>query len=263
MKNIKLILLLLLCSVLLVATKDDKRPVRIFMAGDSTMALKPLYKMVYDSISGDSLRELFPERGWGQLLPEYFDTNVIIEDYAQNGRSSRTFIEQGWWQKIIDNVQPGDYVVIQFGHNDSAKDRPDRYTPPADYVKNLSGFVDQVIAKKGKPIICTSVVRRRFDKNGNFMDSHGEYIKLALEVAHKKNITFIDMYHKSKILLMNLGPEKSIPLFLHVAVGESKIFPEGKTDNTHFRESGAETMAGLFVDGLKENNIEELTKYLK
>ena len=78
------------------------------MAGDSTMALKPLYKNVWDSIAGDSISEAFPERGWGQLLPEFFNQNIVIEDYAQNGRSSRTFIEQGWWKKILDNVQTGD-----------------------------------------------------------------------------------------------------------------------------------------------------------
>jgi len=261
LKSIGLLFLTVLGVIILSASQ--KRPVHIFMAGDSTMALKPLHKMVYDSISGDSIAEPFPERGWGQVLPEFFNDNVVIEDIAQNGRSSRTFIEQGWWQKIIDNVQKGDFVIIQFGHNDCAEDRPDRYTPPSDYIVNLSRFVDEVRAKGGKPIICTSVVRRRFDKNGVFQDSHGQYVDLARQVAKNKKVPLIDMYEKSKKLLIDLGTEKSIKLFLHVKDGENLNFPGGKTDNTHFREKGAKAMASLFVEGLKEKKIKTLTKELK
>lgn len=240
-----------------------KRPLHIFMAGDSTMALKPLYKNVWDSIAGDSIKVAFPERGWGQLLPDFFNENIVVEDYAQNGRSSRTFIEQGWWQKIIDNVQKGDYVVIQFGHNDSAEDRPDRYTPPKQYVENLSRFVDEVKVKGGKPIICTSVVRRRFDAKEAFLDSHGEYVELARQVAKDKNVEMIDMYEKSKDLLINMGKDESASLFLHIKAGENKIFPDGKIDNTHFKENGARIMASLFVEGLKENRIKSLTIELR
>ncbi|MFR9164873.1 MAG: rhamnogalacturonan acetylesterase [Dysgonomonas sp.] len=249
--------------ILLIFSSAKERPVHVFMAGDSTMALKPLYKNVLDTVTGDTVAEAFPERGWGQVLPDFFNENIVVEDYAQNGRSSRTFIEQGWWQKIIDGVQKGDYVVIQFGHNDSAADRPDRYTTPEDYKKNFAFFIDQVREKGGNPIICTSVVRRRFDRNGNFQDSHREYVSLAKQVAEEKNVPLIDMYEKSKALLISLGEEGSVPLFLHVAKGENRNFPEGKTDNTHFREEGAKAMAALFVEGLKENNIEVLTKQLK
>lgn len=263
MKNLKLkyILPIIVLGCILL-TSASKRPIHIFMAGDSTMALKPLHKMVFDSISGDSISEPFPEKGWGQVLPEFFNDNVVIEDIAQNGRSSRTFIEQGWWQKIIDNVQKGDYVVIQFGHNDSAEDRPDRYTPPADYIANLSRFIDEVNDKGGKPIICTSVVRRRFDKNGVFQDSHGQYIDLARQVAKDKKVPLIDMYEKSKRMLIDLGSEKSIELYLHIKDGENRNFPGGKTDNTHFRERGAKAMASLFVEGLKEQKIKPLAKNL-
>lgn len=260
MKYIKYIFL----AIILVSLSAAKnRPIHIFMAGDSTMALKPLFKNVWDSIAGDSIAEPFPEKGWGQVLPEFFNNNVVVEDYAQNGKSSRTFIEQGWWQKIIDNVQKGDYVVIQFGHNDSAEDRPDRYTPPADYIKNLTRFVKEVKQKGGKPIICTSVVRRRFDDKGVFQDSHGEYVGLARTVATKNKVPLIDMYEKSKSLLINLGKDESVSLFLHIKEGENKNFPNGKIDNTHFREKGAEAMANFFIEGLLEQRIKALTKRLK
>lgn len=259
----KLTLISVAFVILCLFFAGTNRPVHIFMAGDSTMALKPLSKNVWDSIAGDSISESFPERGWGQLLPEFFNQNIVIEDYAQNGRSSRTFIEQGWWKKIIDNVRIGDYVVIQFGHNDSAEDRPDRYTPPKQYVENLSYFVDEVRLKGGIPVICTSVVRRRFDSKGVFQDSHGEYVELARKVAKEKNVLMIDMYEKSKKLLVDMGKEQSASLFLHIAAGENKIFPDGKTDNTHFKENGARIMASLFVEGLKENNVKPLIKDLK
>lgn len=261
MKQIKLNISLLF--VLILFTASHNRPVHIFMAGDSTMALKPLYKMVLDSISGDSIAESFPERGWGQMLPQFFTEDVVIEDIAQNGRSSRTFIEQGWWTKIMNGLQSGDYVVVQFGHNDSADDRPDRYTPPADYIANLSRFVDDVRSKGANPIICTSVVRRRFDKNGEFKDSHGEYVDLARQVAKDKNVPLIDMYDKSKQQLIDLGADRSVELFLHIKDGENKNFPGGRVDNTHFREKGATSMAALFIEGLHENNITTLTKELK
>lgn len=258
----KLILITVTFITLCLFFAGKNRPVHIFMAGDSTMALKPLYKNVWDSVIGDSVSEVFPERGWGQLLPEFFTDNIVIEDYAQNGRSSRTFIEQGWWQKILDNMQKGDYVVVQFGHNDSAKDRADRYTSPEEYIQNLSRFVDEVKAKGGIPVICTSVVRRRFDSKGLFQDSHGEYVELARGVARDKNVWMIDMYEKSKSLMIELGKDQSAALFLHIEVGENKIFPEGKIDNTHFKEDGARIMASLFVEGLKENNVKPLINQL-
>lgn len=261
MKRLIIISVTLVTFCLFFAGKN--RPVHLFMAGDSTMALKPLYKNVWDSITGDSISEAFPERGWGQLLPEFFNQDIVIEYYALNGRSSRTFIEQGWWQKILDNVQAGDYVVIQFGHNDSAEDRPDRYTPPKQYVENLTRFVDEVKAKGATPIICTSVVRRRFDSKGVFQDSHGEYVELARQVAKDKNVLMIDMYEKSKELLIDLGKDQSALLFLHIEAGENKIFPQGKTDNTHFKETGARIIASLFVEGLKENNVKPLIKEIK
>lgn len=253
----------LILGIILFFGCQKQQPIHIYMAGDSTMADKPYSKLVVDSISNDSIDAPFPERGWGQLLPHFFTENVIIKNYARNGRSSRTFIHEGLWDSIANNIVANDYVIIQFGHNDQAEDRPDRYTPPADYTKNLSRFVDDVLAKGANPIICTSVVRRRFDKEGAFQDSHGEYLDLARQVAAQKGIPMIDMYEKSKKLLVELGPDKSTDLFLHVQPGETPIFPEGKTDNTHFREKGALLMDSLFIEGLKEENITTLIKELK
>lgn len=257
--------LITFCTAILflACASNKKEPIRIFMAGDSTMANKVLEKTVFDSISGDSITAPFMERGWGHTLPAFFTDDVVIRNYAKNGRSSRTFINEGLWDSITTNIQANDFVIIQFGHNDESKNKTDRYTPPADYVKNLSRFVDDALSKGAKPIICTSVVRRRFDSEGNFQDSHGEYLDLARQVARDKNIPMIDMYEKSKKLLLSLGVENSIPLFMHIPVGESPIFPDGKIDNTHFRERGALAMDSLFIEGLKELKITELVDRLK
>lgn len=256
MKNVKRIAFLLVALLVFIAAKD--RPVHIFMAGDSTMADKPLYKTVADHATGDSIPEVWPERGWGQLLPEYMNEDVVVKNYAKNGRSTRTFIEQGWWDKIITNVQKGDYVIIQFGHNDEAKNMPDRYTTPEDYKKNLERFIDETRAKGATPVLCTPVVRRNFDSEGKFQDSHGVYPDLVRQVAKEKKVDFVDMYEKTKQLVVAEGDEKSKQMFLHVPAGVNKNFPDGKIDNTHYNIKGAKTTAGLFVDGIKEANIKGL-----
>lgn len=258
----KIVFLIGIISVLLLATSSKERPVHIFMAGDSTMADKVATKSITDSITGKKTDIPFAERGWGQLLPEFFNENVVVENFAKNGRSSRTFISEGLWDKLLSGVQTGDYVVIQFAHNDASVDKTDRYTPPADYYKNLSQFVDDVKARGGNPIICTSVVRRKFDKKGYFVDSHGEYLDISRQVAAEKNIPLIDMYEKSKKAITGIGEAQSAELFMHFAPGDSPLFPEGKIDNTHFKENGARLMASLFVEGLKEQKIEVLTTEL-
>lgn len=261
MRYIKYCILILL--VITILSASTKRPVHVFMAGDSTMAIKPLYKTVWDSIAGDSVKLPFLETGWGQVLPEFFNRNVVIENYAKNGRSTRTFIGEGLWGKVINNVQRGDYVVIQFGHNDASKEKVDRYTTPEDYKRNLLRFINEVKSKGGNPIICTSVARRKFDKTGVLQDSHGVYVDLAIQAAKEGGVPVIDMHEKSKKLLTKLGEEASVPLFLHFKAGENPSYPEGKTDNTHFSEKGAKAMAELFVEGLKEQKIKTLTKELK
>ncbi len=256
-KKRNIIYILLIISASLFAQK------RIFMMGDSTMADKLIFKVVKDSISGDSIFEPFPEKGWGQLLPAFLTENVQVKNFAKNGRSSRTFIEEGLWQQVIDGLQKDDFLIIQFGHNDASKEKVDRYTTPEEYAQNFTMFIQKAKEKGANPIICTSVVRRRFDQSGIFQDSHGEYLDLARNVALAENIPMIDMYEKSKKTILRMGDEKSKSLFLHLQPGENMNFPEGKIDNTHFNERGALLMASLFLEGLKEQNITTLTEEIK
>src|SRR5512139_1505791 len=137
---------------------QSQEPVTIFLAGDSTMAAKRSEKR--------------PETGWGECLQQFFDsTSVIVENHAKNGRSTRTFIAESLWQAIVDSLKSGDYVFIQFGHNDKSQQKPERYSSPEDFRENLKRFVRDVRDKKAIPVLLTPVVRRRFNARGEFYDT--------------------------------------------------------------------------------------------
>lgn len=226
-----------------------KKQITIYMAGDSTMSYKP--------------KKEHPERGWGMMLPEYFDEKVMIDNHAVNGRSSKSFISEGRWQPIMDKVQKGDYVIIQFGHNDSSPDKgPDRYSTPEAYKANLIKYVNDTRAKKAKPILCTPIMRRRFDEKGNFQDTHGVYPDMVRQVADSLRVPLVDMQRKSEKLIVEHGEEGSKKLFLHIQSGEYEVLPDGLKDDTHFSAYGARKMAGLFVEGVKELKL-KLARYLK
>jgi lysophospholipase L1-like esterase len=179
-----------------------------------------------------------------------------------NGRSTKTFISEGRWQKILDNLKKGDYVFVQFGHNDSSKEKGERYTPPEDYRKNLVKFIEEVQAKEANIVLLTPVMRRRFDKEGKFYDTHGEYPGIVRAVAAEYKVPLVDMLQRGEKLLVSLGAEDSKKLFLILQKGESPNYPNGLDDNTHFSPLGAEEMAKLVVEGIREIKI-GLKKYLK
>jgi lysophospholipase L1-like esterase len=131
MRSISVVLIIFTLAAFAAA---QGRPVTIFLAGDSTMARKQPDKR--------------PETGWGEMLQQYFDARKVkIENRAVNGRSTKTFVLENHWQSIMDNLKKGDHVFIQFGHNDAAKSRVERYTPPDEYRKNLIRFVEDVRGK--------------------------------------------------------------------------------------------------------------------
>ena len=227
----------------------QSRAVTIFLAGDSTMAAKQPDKR--------------PETGWGEMLQKHFDERKVqIENHAQNGRSTKSFIAEGRWQALVDKVQKDDVVFVQFGHNDESKDKGERYTPPDDYKKNLVRFVEEVRAKGGVPVLLTPVMRRRFDKDGKFYDTHGQYPDLVRAVARDHEVPMIDMHKLSEGVIVKFGVEGSKKLFLQLQPGENPNYPQGVEDNTHFSPLGAEEMANLAVAGIRNNNL-KIKKYLK
>lgn len=261
MKLLFKIVLFVSLAVLFAGAKP--RPVHVFMAGDSTMADKVLTKTVKDSVSGETFEEPFLERGWGQLLPEFLSSGALVVNHAKNGRSTRTFVEEGWWSKIIDNVQPGDFVILQFGHNDSSVAKGERYTNPVQFRLNFIAFVDEIRAKGGIPVLCTPVARRKFNKEGVLEPTHGVYPDIIRAVAREKKTAFIDMEKLTSNWLQSAGVEASAKFFHKYPPGVSRLYPNGLDDNTHFNEAGARIVAGMFVDEVKVNKINRLMKIIK
>ena len=223
--------------------------ITVYLAGDSTCANK--------------LPEKRPETGWGEMMQQYFDpAKVVIDNHAQNGRSTKTFISEGRWQAIVDKLKKGDFVLVQFGHNDASKEKGERYTPPDAYRANLIRFIGDVKEKKASIVLMTPVMRRRFDKDGNFVDSHGEYPDIVRSVAKEQKVPLIDMHRKSEAVIKRYGVEGSRALFLQFNPDENPNYPKGVEDNTHFVPKGAEEMAKLVIEGIREEKL-KLRKYIK
>jgi len=223
--------------------------ITVYLAGDSTCANKTPDKR--------------PETGWGEMMQQYFDVaKVKIENHAQNGRSTKSFIAEGRWQAIVEKLKKGDYVFVQFGHNDESKDKGERYTPPDQYRVNLIRFISDVKGKGANIVLLTPVMRRRFDKAGNFVDTHGEYPDIVRSVAKEYKVPLIDMHRKSEAVIKSYGVEGSRSLFLQLKPGENPNYPNGVEDNTHFRPAGAEEMAKIAIGGIKENKL-KIAKYIK
>lgn len=232
------------------------------MAGDSTMSDKPLHKEVADSVSGEKTSEPFLERGWGQLLPEFVKDHVVVLNYARNGRSTRTFVEEGLWTDLINNTDKGDFVIIQFGHNDAVITKRS-YTKPAQFRLNFVAFVNEVRAKGAYPILCTSVVRRKFDEKSNLIPTHDEYPEIIRSVARQEKVPLVDLELITSDWLQKAGVEESNSFFHKIPPGMSRLYPNGLDDNTHFNELGARSVAKFFVEDIQEQRINKLMKLIK
>ncbi|HEY0676688.1 MAG TPA: rhamnogalacturonan acetylesterase [Chitinophagaceae bacterium] len=227
----------------------EKKKIRVWLIGDSTMSVKEV--------------KAYPETGWGMPFVHFFDSSVVVENHARNGRSTRTFISEKRWQEVINRVQEGDYVFIQFGHNDESKEKADRYTTPDEYKSNLTKFVQETKSLKGNPVLITPVTRRRFDSSGRIMETHGVYSGLVRSLAKELNVPMIDLDRKSQDLLQQFGPEQSKLLFLQLQPGEHPNYPEGKNDNTHFNELGARKMAELVLKEIRALKLELAERIVK
>ena len=242
--------------LLLVSAVPDKTTT-IFVIGDSTAANK--------DISGGK-----QERGWGMVLQSYFDDNIRVDNRALNGRSSLSFINEGHWEKVLQSMKPGDYVIIQFGHNDE-KPAADRHTDPGTtFDANLRRFVLESRARGGIPILCNAVVRRNFyrqvdssvddeslrnttyeDEKVNsdtLIDTHGAYLLSPRNVARELGVPFIDANRVTHDLEQGMGIEGSRRLHMWFRPGEHPSVPKGRKDNTHYNVYGATVVAGLLAE---------------
>jgi lysophospholipase L1-like esterase len=219
-------------------TVADKRKITVYLIGDSTMA--------------DKAVKAYPETGWGMPFHHFFDSTVIVDNRAQNGRSTRTFIEEGRWKAVMEKLQPGDYVLIQFGHNDEVPTKRS-YTPPAQFTANLKKFVTDTRSRHAFPVLITPVARRRFDSAGHIVETHPLYARLVRETAAGEHVPLIDLDAESQALLQQFGPERSKYLFNYLAPGENPHYPSGRQDNTHFSELGARKMAETVLGDIRKS----------
>jgi lysophospholipase L1-like esterase len=199
-------------------------------------------------IIGDSTVSEYPKeqvsRGWGQFIQEQFkDGTVQVTNLAMPGRSTKTFIEEGRWEKALE--QKPDFVLIQFGHNDShALTNPESTEAGTNYQEYLRRYIDDARAIQATPILITPMVRRTFDANGKITESQpsgrslASYAAAMKEVAREKNVALVDLYSSSLDLVEKLGP------------AESATLGNKPTDATHFNEKGARAMADLVLQKL-------------
>ena len=221
----------------------------IHLMGDSTMAEKDLSK-------GN------PERGWGMMFQNFLDSEVKVVNYAQNGRSTKSFIDKGLWAKVYEAVRPGDYVFIEFGHNDSKESDPERYAAPwGAYQDNLRIFIKGVREKGGTPVLLTPVARRWFKEGKLDRGCHGDYPAAMKQVAEQEGVTLLDVTTPTLDWIEGLGDEASRPYFMHLAPGRYACAPDGKTDNTHTVASGARKVTEI-VCGLIKEQLPEIAPHL-
>ncbi|MEA5459473.1 glycosyl hydrolase family 28 protein [Arcicella sp. LKC2W] len=243
----KILSIIALTLIFAFKSADDKP--RIFLIGDSTCA----NKNPYDE----------PETGWGQVFPQLFTNAVEIQNHAVNGRSTKSFRTLGHWKKVSDQLHKGDFVFIQFGHNDQKESDTTRYAAPqTDYRKNLIRYIEEVQAKGATPILLTPVMRRKFDENGKFVDQHGEYPKVVREIAQQYHLHLIDAHKESQKIIEQHGVNDSKKMFMIFGGGIYSKFPKGSDDNTHFSPYGARLMANMVADEMvKQGN--PLRNFLK
>ncbi|MBL0740977.1 glycosyl hydrolase family 28 protein [Chryseolinea lacunae] len=221
----------------------------------ATLAPKPRIFLVGDSTLADKKPEVAPETGWGTVFKSYI--NLEVRNHAVNGRSTRSFRTLGHWKTVAEQLQPGDWVFIQFGHNDSKESDTSRYAAAdTDYRKNLTRYVQEIRAKGAKPVLITPVMRRKFDASGNFVDQHGDYPRVVKEVAKSLQVPVIDLHAKSKTILVAQGVEDSKQLFLNLDKHVWKGHAEGKDDNTHFTPYGAALMAKAVAEEIRDLKLE-------
>jgi lysophospholipase L1-like esterase len=246
MKSIPLFLLLI--SLNCFAQKTT-----IYLIGDSTMANK------INPVEN-------PEHGWGQVLGSFFNDNITVVNKAVNGRSTRSFINEKRWDSIYNVLNPGDYVFIQFGHNDEKITDSTRYTNPhTSYRHNLIRFVNESREKGAIPILFSSIVRRSFNEQGVLVPTHGDYPMETRLVAQEYKVAFIDLEYYSELLETAYGPEESKKLHLHYKAGEIPYYPQGKEDDTHLSLKGANEISGLVINQIQLLNnplFEKLKKQL-
>lgn len=245
--------------ILVLCLTSGKKQTTVFVIGDSTAAEK-------------KDPAIHPERGWGMMLQGFFDEDILVRNHAVNGRSSKSFMNEGRWQKVLNEINPGDYVVIQFGHNDE-KTGADRHTDPGStFDAYLTQYVNETRARGGIPVLMNSVVRLNFFRqvdttvddeslrnttysdetinSDTLVDTHGAYRDVPRQLAKTLGVAFVDANQITHDLEQSMGVIGSRKLHMWYKPGEVASIPEGRHDNTHYNVYGARRVAALLSEAL-------------
>ena len=228
-------------ALLLAAFIPPEKTITIWLIGDSTMSDKEI--------------KAYPETGWGMPFAHFFDSTVVVDNRAKNGRSTKSFVAEGRWDAAVGGMKAGDYVLIQFGHNDEVPSKGS-YTPEDQFEANLIRFIQEARSKGANPILVTPVARRKFDGSGNIVETHAVYAAIVRRVAGAQRAPLIDLDKESQALLQQLGPENSKFLYDYLTPGEHPNYPEGREDDTHFNELGARRMAEIVLADIRALNLD-------
>ncbi len=230
---------------------------RIFWIGDSTVQTNHF--------------TTYPQTGIGQTFSLFVNDSVEIKNYARNGRSTKSFIDEGRFKIVERTLGKGDFLFIQFGHNDEKKTDPARFTEPfGEFQKNLAYFIDTARKKEAYPVLITPLYRRHFDENNKLKDNiHLNYPDAVIDLSKKLNVICIDLCEISRQFLAKTGDRDSKRYFMNFEKGIFDNYPDGKTDDTHLTYEGAvkfssmiakelEKLGGIYKDLLFKQGDEDL-----
>jgi lysophospholipase L1-like esterase len=233
-------------SICGIEIKKVENATTIFLTGNSTVV--------------DQERE--PWAAWGQMLPVFFNKKVAIANYAESGEAMKSFIAEKRLMKISTQIKKGDYLFIQFGHNDQKPQSSAYLEPFTGYKEYLKIFINEARKHGANPVLITSMNRRSFNENGELINTHGDYPEAARQVAKEENVPLIDLHLMSKAFYEALGVENSKKAFVHYPAGSFPGQTEDFKDNSHHSTYGSYQLAKCIVQGIKDNNL-DLAKYLK
>lgn len=231
------------CICALEITKTDD-VVTVFLAGNST---------VVDQDDD-------PWASWGQMFPRFLKQGIVVANHAESGLSLGSFISGNRLKKVLSTMKSGDYLFIEFGHNDMKEKGPDDGAYKS-YTERMKLFITETRKKGGIPVIVSPANRRSFGENGKITNSLGDYPAAAKKIAQELNVAFIDLNSMTKTLYETLGPENSKKAFVIYPANSFPGEPNALNDNTHFNSYGAYQLAKCVIEGIKANNL-GIRKYL-
>ena len=202
-----------------------------------------------------------PWASWGQMVPRFFTDSICFANYAESGESANTFIGAGRLKKALTQMKPGDYIFMEFGHNDQKQKGPGKGAFYS-FMTSLKTFVDEARARGAQPVLVTPTQRRRFDENGKIENTHLDFPDAVRWLAEKENIPLIDLHAMTRVLYEAMGVEESKHAFVHYPANTYPGQDRPLADNTHFNPYGAYQIAKCVIEGMKKAGL-PVVKFLR